>query len=74
MCVSQDKLKDKNVEWVIDWHTKEMIAENSIQFKQKVRRRSVCTEHYVKIAKTEPVAEDRNLKFPDIKIFSVSKI
>ena len=50
-----------------------MIAENSIQFKQKVRRRSVCTEHYVKIAKTEPVAEDRNLKFPDIKIFSVSK-
>jgi len=31
MCVSQDKLKAKNIEWLIDWHTKEMIAENSIQ-------------------------------------------
>jgi len=50
-----------------------MIAENSIQFiEKKSTRPSVCTEHDVKMAKTESVAENRNLKIPDLKIFSVS--
>lgn len=63
MCVGQDKLKAKNVEWLIDWHTKEMIAKNSIQiYSNKVWRPSACTAHDVTMTKSEPVAEDRNLK------------
>lgn len=70
MCVSQDKLKAKNVKWMIEWHTKEMIADNSIQIhSNKVCRPSACTAHDAKMAKTEPVAEDRTLKFPELKYF-----
>ena len=48
MCLIQDKMKAKNVEWMIDWHNKEMIADNSIQIhSNKVRRPSACTAHDV---------------------------
>jgi hypothetical protein len=47
-----------------------MIADNSIQIhSNKVCRPSACTAHDAKMAKTEPVAEDRTLKFPELKYF-----